>query len=137
MVMGDKYNAEIQETGAYMMVILFALFAVAAYFFPDEEKMDDEARGLRNFLLMAVLLQCFAPVHSLAMRMNYYYIVFVPISVPKIFKHAKGGLKDIVKITKGVVVGFFVVYYLYTTFQSCRSGISALNTYPYVPFWEY
>ena len=137
MVMGDKYNAEIQETGAYMMVILFALFAVAAYFFPDEEKMDDEARGLRNFLLMAVLLQCFAPVHSLAMRMNYYYIVFVPISVPKIFKHAKGGLKDIAKITKGVVVGFFVVYYLYTTFQSCRSGISALNTYPYVPFWEY
>lgn len=136
-IMGDKYEAEVQETGAYMMIILFALFSVAAYFFPDEEKMDAEAKGLRNFLLMALLLQCFAPVHNLAMRMNYYFIIFVPVIVPKIFKHTKDNIKDIAKIAKGVIVGFFVVYYLYTTFRSCQTGESALNTYPYVPFWEY
>jgi hypothetical protein len=86
---------------------------------------------------MAVLLQCFAPVHNLAMRMNYYFIIFVPIVMPKIFKHTKDSIKDVAKIAKGVIVGFFVVYYLYTTFISCLTGESALNTYPYIPFWAF
>lgn len=136
-IMGDKYDVEVEDTGAYLMIILFALFAIASYFFPDEKKMDTEAFGLRNFLLMAVLLQCFAPVHTLSMRMNYYFIIFVPVIVPKIFKYTKDNIKDVAKITKGVIVGFFVAYYLYTTYQSCITGESALNTYPYIPFWEY
>lgn len=136
-VFGDRYEVEIQETGAYLMIVLFALFAIAAFFFPDEEKMDAEAKGLRNFLLMTLLLQCFAPVHTLSMRMNYYFIIFVPVIVPKIFKYSKDNIKDVAKIAKGVVVAFFVVYYLYTTFVSCRTGVSALDTYPYVPFWKY
>jgi hypothetical protein len=35
------------------------------------------------------------------------------------------------------MVGFFVVYYLYTTYRYCQTGMSPLNTYPYVPFWEH
>ena len=136
-LMGDKYEAEVESTGAYLMIVLFALFVVAAYFFPDEEKMDAEAKGLRNFLLMTLLLQCFAPVHALSMRMNYYFIIFVPIIVPKIFKYSKDNIKDVAKLAKSVIVGFFVVYYLYTTYISCQTGESALNTYPYVPFWAY
>ena len=136
-VFGDKYDVEVEETGAYLMIVLFALFAFAAYFFPDEKKMDAETAGLRNFLLMALIFQCFAPVHALAMRMNYYFIIFVPMVVPKIFKYTKDNIKDIAKITKGIVVGFFVVYYLVTTYESCKTGISDLHTYPYVPFWEY
>ena len=37
----------------------------------------------------------------------------------------------------GIIVGFFVAYYLYTTYISCQTGESALNTYPYVPFWDH
>lgn len=136
-VMGDRYDVEVEDTGAYLMIILLILFAIAAYFFQDEKKMDAEAFGMRNFLLMAVLLQCFAPVHTLSMRLNYYFIIFVPIIVPKIFKYSKDNIKDVARITKGVIVGFFVVYYLYTTYISCQTGESALSTYPYVPFWEY
>ena len=134
-VMGERYEVEVQETGAYMMIILFALFAIAAYFFPDEEKVDAEMNGLRNFLLMAVALQCFAPVHTLAMRMNYYFIIFVPVVVPKILKYSKDNIKDVAKIARYVIVGFFVAYYLYTTYISCETGMSTLDTYPYVPFW--
>lgn len=135
-VFGDRYDVEVQETGAYLMIILFVLFTIAAFFFPDEEKMDDETVGLRNFLLMTVLLQCFAPVHNLAMRMNYYFIVFVPITVPKVLKYSKDNIKDVAKIAKIVIVGFFVSYYLYTTYVSCKTGISTLGTYPYIPFWK-
>ena len=136
-VLGDNYDVEVQATGAYLMIILFALFTIAAFFFPDEEKMDDETRGLRNFLLMTLMLQCFAPVHTLSMRMNYYFIMFVPIIVPKIFKYSKDNIKDVSKIARGVIAGFFVAYYLYTTYVSCKTGVSTLNTYPYVPFWGY
>jgi hypothetical protein len=136
-IMGEKYDVEVEETGAYLMIVLFVLFAIAAYFFPDEKKVDAEMNGLRNFLLMAVMLQCFAPVHTLAMRMNYYFIVFIPIVVPKIFKYSKDNIKDVAKITKGIIVGFFVVYYLVTTYESCKTGISDLDTYPYIPFWDY
>jgi hypothetical protein len=136
-ILGAKYEAEVEETGAYMMIILFVLFAVASYFFPDEDSMDDETRGLRNIMLMALVLQCFAPVHNLAMRMNYYFIIFVPIIVPKILKHSKPHIKDVAHVAKLVMVGFFVVYYLYTTYRYCQTGISPLNTYPYVPFWEH
>lgn len=136
-IMGEKYDVEVEETGAYLMIVLFVLFAIAAYFFPDEKKVDAEMNGLRNFLIMAVLLQCFAPVHTLAMRMNYYFIVFIPIVVPKIFKYSKDNIKDVAKITKGIIVGFFVVYYLVTTYESCKAGISDLDTYPYIPFWDY
>ena len=135
-VLGEKYEAEIEETGAYLMIILFALFAIAAFFFPDEEKIDAEMNGLRNFLLIALLLQCFAPVHTLAMRINYYFIIFIPVIVPKIFKYSKDNFKEVANVVRGVIIVFFVAYYLYTTYVSCQTGESALNTYPYVPFWE-
>ena len=135
-ILGEKYDVEVQETGAYLMIVLFALFAIASFFFLDEEKMDAETRGLRNFLLMTLLLQCFAPVHTLSMRMNFYFIIFVPIVVPKILKHCKDNIKDVAEVARIVMVGFFVVYYLYKAYVSCQTGISSLDTYPYIPFWE-
>lgn len=135
-LLGDRYEVEVEETGAFMMLALFALFVIAAYFFPDEKKVDAEMNGLRNMLLMALILQCFAPLNNLSMRMNYYFMVFIPVVIPKIFKHTKENIKDVAMITKGIIVAFFTVYYLYTTYQSCRTGISVLDTYPYLPFWE-
>jgi hypothetical protein len=61
------------------MLILFLIFTVFAYLVPDESKLDPDTIGMRNFLLLAVAIQMFAPLHSLAMRMNYYYIVFIPL----------------------------------------------------------
>lgn len=132
----DRYDVEITDTGAYTMLILFIIFAIFAYIIPDEKLMDRETLGLRNLLLMAVILQCFAPVHMLAMRMNYYFIIFIPIIIPKIISNAKKNLKDVAWIAKYVMIVFFVAYYLITTYISCQTGNSALDIYPYVPFWE-
>ena len=77
LLFGNDYSIEISNTGAYTMLILFVLFAIFSYIIPDESLMDKETLGLRNFLLAAVVLQCFVPLHPLAMRMNYYYIIFI------------------------------------------------------------
>ena len=135
-IFGEDYNTTIQETGAYTMLILFVLFAIFAYVLPDEQKMDQDALGLRNFLLMAVFLQCFAPLHTLAMRMNYYFVLFIPLLIPKILKYAKSNLKGLADIAKWVMTAFFLVYFLVEVYTACQTGISALGTYPYVPFWR-
>ena len=136
MFFNDKYSVTMSSTGAYTMLILFILFTVLAYILPDEEKLDKETLGLRNFLVLAVVLQCFAPIHPLAMRMNYYFIIFIPVLMPKILKQSKTFTNDSVRFINITLVAFFAAYYLYTTYISCQTGISALDTYPYVPFWK-
>ena len=118
------------------MLILFALFTIISYILPDDKAIDRETIGLRNFLLFAVLLQCFAPVHYLAMRMNYYFIMFIPILIPKVLKNTKYHFGDVAWLAKIVMNGFFLVYYLFNTYVSCQTGLSALDTYPYKFFWE-
>ena len=132
----DKYTAEIESTGAYSMLILFIVFAAFSYLFPHEKMMDQETLGLRNFLLVAVFFQCFAPIHMLAMRMNYYFIIFIPILIPKLLRYRTENEQDFILLAKSVLIVFFVGYYLITTYTSCKTGISALDIYPYVPFWK-
>ena len=132
----EKYSVVVGSTGAYTMLILFAGFAILSYVIPDEKNMDEETLGLRNFMLLAVVLQCFAPVHMLAMRMNYYFIIFIPVLIPKVLKNSKIMSYESVLFLKGALIAFFVGYYLVTTYVSCKTGVSALDTYPYVPFWK-
>lgn len=131
----EKYTTEIQNTGAYTMLLLFIAFAAVAYILPDEKALDKETLGLRNFLVLAVVLQCFSPIHTLAMRLNYYFIMFIPVLMPKLLKPNKVFNHEFVFMVKSVMVVFFAGYYLLTTYVSCQTGISALDTYPYVPFW--
>lgn len=136
LISSDKYAVTMSSTGAYTMLLVFIAFAVFSYVIPDEKRMDQETRGLRNFLLAAVVLQGFAPLHTLSMRLNYYFILFIPILIPKILKNAKQFPRDVVRFMKACFVVFFTAYYLLTTYISCQTGISALDTYPYIPFWK-
>lgn len=135
-VFGEDYSAEVMDTGAYTMLILFVLFAIASYVLPDEELMDEETLGLRNFLLAAVAIQCFVPLHQLAMRMNYYFVLFIPVLIPKILKSCKFSMRQAAYLSNWVFSIYFLVYYLDKLYTSCSTGISSLNTYPYRFFWQ-
>lgn len=51
---------------------------------PQESKMDKDIIGLRNILFLSAFLQCFTLVNYWAMRMNYYFLIFLPILISKI-----------------------------------------------------
>ena len=72
-----RFDAEVTSTGAFTILLLFAMFAVFAFLTPNESRLDEDTIGLRNFLLFSIVIQMFAPLHMLAMRMNYYYIIFI------------------------------------------------------------
>lgn len=126
----DRYNV-IAETGAYAIVIMLALFLLYAFIVPDESCMDPDTKGFRNFAIIAVALQLFAPINSVAMRLNYYYLVFIPLLVPRItnrWKTVSPFIRDVVNI---IMIVFFIGYYFLVSTSKGTLGI-----YPYVPFWE-
>lgn len=127
----DEYHMT-DETGATTILILLILFVVYAYVIPDEQRMDQDTIAMRNLLWLAVAIQCFAPVHPLAMRMNYYFLIFVPVLIPKIADLCKPEYEMVAKIS--VIV--MVVYFLYYFINNAANGADALHVYPYVPFWK-
>ena len=134
---GEKYgDAFITRTNAYGSLILFALFALYCYILPDETNMDEETLGLRSFVLMAVALQCFAPLHALSMRLNYYYILFIPVAMAKVCTCVRVKYRKAAAVAEVILVAFFVIEFLSGIYQSYITGISSLDTVPYIPFWK-
>ena len=129
-------NVEMTETGAIGSLILFIIFAVFCYIIPDEKSMSKELFGLRNFMVFVVILQCFAPLHTLAMRLNYYYILFVPILVPQIMTLSRVSYRQVSLWGGRIMSVFFTYLYLSTVVTSYYSGISTLDIIPYTFFWQ-
>lgn len=126
----DYYEGSILETGAYMMLFLFILFAAMAYIFPDEDEMDEETNGMRNILLLAIVIQIFASIHPLAMRMGYYYTLFIPLLLPKIMVKSRMLRQFAVVATVGMTVIFLVYFFIR------MPSHDPLNIIPYHFFWE-
>ncbi|MBO5357301.1 MAG: EpsG family protein [Clostridia bacterium] len=127
---GEMY--EYEETGAYTMIILFALFFIFSYFVPDEKQMDKETIGLRNLSVLTLMLQIFALANPVAMRMNYYFILFLPILIPKIINRTHERNKQICQFVGFFMTVFFLIYYFY----KANVIVDTLNLYPYEPFWK-
>ncbi len=128
----DKYGAGIQSTGAYSILLLLFIFLLFSYFIPNENNLSREAQGLRNILALSTILQTFASVHNVAMRMNYYYLLFIPVLISMVIDAASAKNKKIALISVLVMVAFFTVYYFYTAFN----GADILHIYPYIPMWR-
>lgn len=126
-----KYDASITQTGAYTMLFLFAAFAVFSFIIPDESHLDKETVGLRNFLLLALMIQMFAPLHTIAMRMNYYYIIFIPLLLPKIIAERSKRWNQVATLSRHVMLIFFLVYFFMNAY-----GDGGLHVFPYHFFWE-
>lgn len=126
------YDSSITQTGAYTMLVLFGLFAVFAFLIPDEKLLDEETIGLRNYLLFALVLQMFAPLHVLAMRMNYYYIIFIPLLLPRIVECRSERWKQVAVLARHVLIVFFLLYFFLIKANSDNN----LHVFPYHFFWE-
>ena len=127
-----RFEGIITQTQAYTILILFVIFVVFCFVIPDEEKLDEECIGLRNILLLSTTLQMFAPLHTLAMRMNYYFIIFIPMLIPKIIKNRSSQWNQIGMIARHIMVVFFAIYF----FTLANQGSASLKVLPYHFFRE-
>ena len=134
-LLGERYvqrYSTVTSTGAYTVLILLFVFAVYSYIIPDEKTLDPDTLGLRNILLLCVAIQSFAPVNTIAMRMNYYFLIFIPILIPKIAGAAKPNYKKLSSMSVVVMNLVFTVWFFYNAYR----GGDVLNVFPYIPFWR-
>ena len=131
-IINDFYEGEIQETGAVMIFLLLLAFLVFSYIIPDNTKLDKDTVGLRNLLLLCTIIQIFAGINSLAMRVNYYFLIFVPILIPRIINSATEKNKKAAYLSFVLMIGFFTLWFFFRAY----TVKSALHIFPYVPMWS-
>ncbi len=125
----NRYD-EMTETGGVGMLLLFLGCLLLAFLIPEEACMDAETRGMRNLLALSVLLQLFSTVHPLSMRMNYYFILFIPPLMGRVLT-AKGRLSStLAGGVRAAMAAFLIIFYILRIVESDSLGI-----YPYRPFW--
>ena len=124
--------AKVGSTGAYNMILLLLGLFVFCFIVPSEESLSNDTIAMRNYLFLALCVQLFAPLHSLAMRLNYYYLIFIPMLIPDVLKHASPKMKSMAEAANYVMCLFFVCYFYYNALQQGDT----LRIFPYVPFWR-
>ena len=110
----DKYGREANgyvSTMQYGQMILYFLFSIYSYIVLDEEVAEESDIGLRNLLLLATALQCFAPLHVIASRMNYYFMVFIPATITRVSTHSKVEYRKLTQVAVIVMEIFFIIYF--------------------------
>ena len=120
------------ETGATTTLMLLVIFAVYAYLIPDDEKMEHDVTAMRNILLLSIVIQFFALLHPLSMRMNYYFLLYVPVLVPKIAARTQKRFNQVAKLSVVLMISYFMYYFV----NKMVRDIDSLNIFPYVPFWQ-
>ena len=134
-IFGIYSGYSISQTGAFMSIVLFSLFVVYSIIIPDENKLDETGKMLRNILLITLAIITFVPIHMLVMRMAYYFVVFMPLCIPKIIKYHDESLGKITEISRVVMMVFFAVYFFYFGYKGMSTG-AGLHSFPYHFFWE-
>ena len=120
-------------TGATTILFLLILFSIYSYVIPNESGLDQDTIAMRNILLLSVVLQIFAMLHPLSMRMNYYFLLFIPVLIPKIAKRSRSEFSQIARLSVVVMTAYFMYYFLINAIHDN----DALNVFPYIPFWEH
>ena len=123
--------SEIESTGAYAALLLYTVFLLYCFLMTTDD-VDSDFNGMRNFLVVAVLIQCFAPIHNIAMRFGYYFILFIPIVMSRVSFFYRSGFVWLVKLSRFVIAAFFFGYFFY----NLVFGADVLQIYPYVFFFE-
>ena len=127
----DRYGYS-TDTGAFTSLILYILFTIFSYLIVDENECDKDFLGLRNILVLIVFLQVFASINTVAMRLNYYFLLFIPIIIPKAINRAHKDNIVVANVAHIILMLFFGFYFFYNAY----TGADILQIYHYIPFWR-
>ncbi len=130
-IISDYEGVGDAETGAFTMLFLLIAFSAFAFIIPKDSELDDDTIGMRNFLLMATVVQMFVPLNTFVMRMGYYYMIFMPLVIPKVIVNTSIRWRQFAISFHYIFLVFFTIRF----FTSAQS-MNALNIFPYTFFWE-
>ena len=108
-----KYSYLTGSSGQMGLMILFLLLAIYSYVILDENKAGKEEIGLRNILLLAAFIHLFTPLNPTISRINYYFILFIPVAISRINNRCRDDvyLYQLRTVATAVMPVFFVMYF--------------------------
>ena len=123
----EKYQGyEVVQTGAVLTLILYIIFLIYSYVITYNNR-DYNINGLRNFLLLTIVIQIFASISTVAMRLGYYYIIYIPILISQVTQNSSKRFKQISNFAEIIIVIFFIIYFFY----NASTGEDILQIFPY------
>lgn len=112
---GDEYTYKYAyltgSSGQMGLMVLFLLLAIYSYIVLDEKQASTEEIGLRNILLLTACIHLFTPLHPTISRLNYYFILFIPVAMTRINNRANQPILQGVRVAEVVMPTFFVLYF--------------------------
>ena len=130
-IISDYEGVGNAETGSFTMLFLLIAFSVFSFIIPNDSELDSDTIGMRNFLLMATVVQMFVPLNIFVMRMGYYYMIFLPLVIPKVIRNTSIRWRQFAIAFHYIFLAFFTIRF----FVSAPS-MNALHIFPYTFFWE-
>lgn len=128
-----KDNVETESTGAGMLFLIFSAIYIALLLLNNyHNKKQNE---LINLFYIACICQAFSGLYSIAIRVGYYFMIYLSIALPNTiyefqFGNGRRGRNEFV-ISYMVIFTAFLLFGIY----SIKYATWAC-TNPYVFFWE-
>lgn len=110
----------------FLVLLLIYLFCVCW-----GDRNNEKVNGLSNIFLVACACQAMGGVHSLAVRVGYYFMLPLCILLPEVLKEMRVKQKFWRVLITWILGAIFLCYGLY----SIKNGSWAMS-YPYKFFWE-
>lgn len=107
----NKYSYLTGSSGQMGLMVLFLLLSIYSYMILDEELAGKEEIGLRNILLLATFIHLFTPLNPTISRINYYFILFIPVAISRINNRCDCRLYQFRNIATIVMPVFFIMYF--------------------------
>lgn len=128
-----KENAEPDDNNAIMLFLAFMFIYLFMLLFSDDS--DSVESGCRNLFWVACICQAFGGVYSTAIRVGYYYMIFLAILLPKAAARLSFG-EDYRRperdaLLTGMIYLCFIAFGLYSLYN----GSWAMSN-PYHFFWQ-
>lgn len=127
-----KENAEVQDTGAFTLYVVFVLIYIVCILFSNQDERCREELNIDGFLnlfYIACVVQSFAGLSNIAMRVGYYFAIVLIVLLPNVIKTTS--VRGNQMVISGVVTISFALFGLY----SLKNTFWA-NAVPYYFFWQ-
>lgn len=106
-----RYSYLTGSSGQVGLMILFSLIAIYSYVMLDENRAGEEEIGLRNILLLAAFIHLFTPLNPTISRINYYFILFIPVAISRINNRCNKMFYQTRTLATIVMPVFFTTYF--------------------------
>ena len=121
-----KDDASVYESNSIVLYLVFTFIYIVCFMFCND---DEKTNGYMNLFYIACAVQSLAGVHNLAMRIGYYFMVFLVILLPLIINQQQNANNK-----KILAFGIALCFLLYG-YRSIESSTFA-QAAPYYFFWE-